>query len=123
MVRAISSTASVTRDSKRVSSVVERALDHVDVDGDVGGPQGPGADAQALADRRQRVVGLGDDADDLGVVLLELTHVDDAVGDEDPSRVVDGGCGAHVHSPDCRGGVSVTAAASIRQGCDINVRP
>ena len=71
--------------------LVERALDHVDVDGDVGGPQGPGTDAQALADRRQRVVGLGDDAHDLGVVLLELTDVDDAVGDEDPSRVVFGG--------------------------------
>ena len=102
--------------------LVERALDHVDVDGDVGGPQGPGTDAQALADRRQRVVGLGDDADDLGVVLLELTDVDDAVGDEDPSRVVDGGCGAH-GVPPIAVAVRPSRASSVSdRGDDINVR-
>ena len=103
--------------------VVERALDHVDVDGDVGGPQSPGADAQALADRRQRVVGLGDDADDLGVVLLELTRRRRCRRRRGPV-------------PGCRWWLRRSCAfprlpwrslrqgrASIRQGCDINVGP
>ena len=67
----------------------ERPLDHVDVDGDVRGPQRPRPDPEALADRGDRVVGLGDDPHDLVVGLLELAHVDDAVGHEDPARVAE----------------------------------
>ena len=66
--------------------VGERPLDHVDVDGDVGGPQRPRPHRQAPADRGDRVVGLGDDPHDLLVVLLELAQVDDPVGHEDPAR-------------------------------------
>ena len=64
----------------------ERPLDHVDVDGDVRGPQRPGPHLQAPADRGDRVVGLGDDPHDLVVGLLELAQVDDPVGHEDPPR-------------------------------------
>ena len=94
--------------------LAERPLDHVDVDGDVRGPQRPGADPQALADRGDRVVGLGDDADDLGVVLLELADVDDAVGDEDPAPLNIVGCALIAATP-----VPVAPAErSVHGGCD-----
>ena len=63
----------------------ERALDHVDVDAHVRGPQRPRPHPEAVADRGDRVVGLGDDPHDLVVGLVELPHVDHAVGHEDPA--------------------------------------
>ena len=86
VVRAISSTASVTRRLEARLELGERTLDHVDVDGDVRGPQRPGPHLQAPADGGDRVVGLGDDPHDLVVGLLELAQVDDPVGHEDPPR-------------------------------------
>ena len=86
VVRAISSTASVTRVSKRASSSEnERSMTSTSTV-TLRGPQRPGAHLQAAADGGDRVVGLGDDPHDLVVGLLELPEVDDAVGHEDPPR-------------------------------------
>ena len=87
----------------------ERPLDHVDVDAHVRRPQRPGADAQAGAGGGDRVVGLGDDAGDLGVVLLELADVHDAVGDQDPALGLDDGYCAH--GPRTPGGTRPPAAS------------
>ena len=84
-MRAISSTASLTLALEAGLELGERPLDDVDVDAHVRGPQRPRPHPEALADRGDRVVGLGDDPHDLVVGLVELPHVDDAVGHEDPA--------------------------------------
>ncbi len=84
-MRAISSTASVTRASKRASSSEnDRSITSTStVTCAARSARAP--TLQALAHRRDRVVGLGDDPHDLVVGLLELAHVDDPVGHEDPA--------------------------------------
>ena len=99
VVRAISSTASVTRVSKRVSSSEKDRSMRSTSTLTCRGTQCPGPDPQALARGCDRIVGLGHDPHDLTVALLELAHVHDAVGDEDPSRAEDGRLCAHVVSP------------------------
>ena len=73
--------------------VVDAPPGDVDVDGHVRGAHGPGPDPQTLTRRRRRVLGLRDDPHDLGVALLEVTHVHDPIGDQDPTRARGGDVG------------------------------
>ena len=88
VVRAISSTASVTRVSKRASSSEnERSMTSTStVTFAARSARAP--TFRQRPDRGDRVVGLGDDPHDLVVGLLELPEVDDAVGHQDPRPCV-----------------------------------